>query len=381
MEQGIPTHHALYSLLRRYSDPRLKLQEYPWICDVSSIGERTSFAKYFYSILEDNNGFITDEHARTIADKTMAQSFALGGLAEYSPFVINANGGWYDIGTAGFDMEGIASLAEEVAGGMRDNDIVSAVKVFEEYRERCFKYGVKSHDMLYYLVDMMEDNLPIEATRRPHFVKSEQKGLSAISVMRMYIEEADKPVSKDELYEEFVTKRRLNLRGICGSLLVNKEIIDIGNDRYWSRSKLAMDDEFIESVEAVIGEQISRSPSRRIANLFVALDSVIPSLSVLPQPSGIAWNTSLLRTALSKGERFRLFGESNNCLVNLQNNPGVTDVESFFKALLDNEFYGWSPFESFANYCKAHSIHSHIEPEFFDAFSLIEADEGSIQTL
>lgn len=381
LEQGIPTHHALYSLLRRYSDPRLKLQEYPWICDVSSIGERTSFAKYFYSILEDNNGFITDEHARTIADKTMAQSFALGGLAEYSPFVINANGGWYDIGTAGFDMEGIASLAEEVAGGMRDNDIVSAVKVFEEYRERCFKYGVKSHDMLYYLVDMMEDNLPIEATRRPHFVKSEQKGLSAISVMRMYIEEADKPVSKDELYEEFVTKRRLNLRGICGSLLVNKEIIDIGNDRYWSRSKLAMDDEFIESVEAVIGEQISRSPSRRIANLFVALDSVIPSLSVLPQPSGIAWNTSLLRTALSKGERFRLFGESNNCLVNLQNNPGVTDVESFFKALLDNEFYGWSPFESFANYCKAHSIHSHIEPEFFDAFSLIEADEGSIQTL
>lgn len=142
-----------------------------------------------------------------------------------------------------------------------------------------------------------------------------------------------------------------------------------------------MDDEFIESVEAVIGEQISRSPSRRIANLFVALDSVIPSLSVLPQPSGIAWNTSLLRTALSKGERFRLFGENNNCLVNLQNNPGVTDVESFFKALLDNEFYGWSPFESFANYCKAHSIHSHIEPEFFDAFSLIEADEGSIQTL
>lgn len=381
LEQGIPTHHALYSLLRRYSDPRLKLQEYPWICDASRIGERTSFAKYFYSILEDNNGFITDEHARTVADKTMAQSFALGGLAEYSPFVINANGGWYDIGAAGFDMEGIASLAEEVARDMRDNDIVSAVKVFEEYRERCFKYGVKSHDMLYYLVDMMEDNLPIEATRKPHFVKSEQKGLSAISVIRMYIEEADQPVSKDELYGEFITKRRLNLRGICGSLLVNKEIIDIGNDRYWSRSKLAMDDEFIETVEAVICEQISRSPSRRIANLFVARDSVIPSLSILPQPSGIAWNTSLLRTALSKGERFRLFGESNKCLVDLQDNPGVTDVESFFKALLNNEFYGWSSFESFANYCKAHSIHSHIEPKFFDAFSLIEADEGSIQTL
>lgn len=380
-QEGIPTHQALYSLLRRHADPRLKLQEYPWICETQTVGDRTSFAKYFYSILEDNNGFITDEHAKTIADKTMAQSFALGGLAEYSPFVINANGGWYDIGAAGFDMEGIASLAEEVAEGMRDNDIISAVKVFEEHRERCFRYGVKSHDMLYYLVDMMEDDLPIEATRKPHFVKSEHKGLSAIAVIRMYIEESEKPVSKDELYEEFITNRRLNLRGICGSLLVNREIIDVGNGRYWSRKKLAIDDDFIESVEIAIEEQVSKSPVGRIANLFVARDTVIPSLSTLPQPSGIAWNTTLLRTALSKSSRYRLFGESNNCLVDLQRNPGVTDVEAFFKTLLDNEFYGWSSFESFANYCRAHSIHSHIEPEFFDAFSSIEADEGSIQTV
>ena len=75
---GIPTHHALYSLLRKYGDKRLKLQEYPWICNAYCIGERTSFAKYFYSILENNNGFITDEHARVIAEKQWTQSFALG---------------------------------------------------------------------------------------------------------------------------------------------------------------------------------------------------------------------------------------------------------------------------------------------------------------
>lgn len=379
--QDVPTHHALYSLLRRQADRRLKLQEYPWICDSQSIRGRTSFAKYFYSVLEDNNGFITDEHAQAIAMRTMAQSFALGGLAEYSPYVINANGGWYDIGAADFDMEGIASLAEEVAAKMRENDIVSAVRVFEDHRERCFKFGVKSYDMLYYLVDMMEDDLPIEATRKPHFVKSSHKGLSAIAVMRMYIEDAAQPVSKDELYEEFITKRRLNLRGICGSLLINKDVIEVGKDRYWSRNKLSMDESFIDSVNSVLESQIPKAAGRKVAKLFYPRNAVIPSLSILPQPSGITWNSVLLRAALTQSSQFRLFGENGNCLVDLRENPGVVDAESFFRALLDNEFYGWASFDQFADFCKAHSIHSHIEPEFFDAYSSIEADEGSIQII
>jgi len=379
--QGIPTHHALYSLLRKYGDKRLALREYPWICDVENIGDRTSFAKYFYSVLEDNNGFITDAHAKVIAEKTMAQSFALGGLAEYSPFVINANGGWYDVEAAGFDMEGIASLAEEIAAKMRDNDIVSAVRVFEDHRERCFKYGVKSYDMLYYLVDMMEDNLPIEATRKPHFVKSNHKGLSAVAVMRMYIKDAPKPVSKDELYEEFITKRRLKLRGICGSLLVDKDVIEVGNGRYWSREKLSLGSSFIDSINSVLASQITKVASRKVSKLFYPRKVVIPNLSALPQPSGVSWNSVLLRTALTQSHEFRLFGEDGSCVVDLRENPDVVDTESFFRAVLDNEFYGWTSFDQFAAFCKAHSIHSGIEPEFFDAFSTIEADEGSIQVI
>lgn len=378
-EQGIPTHHALYSLLRKRSDPRLKLQEYPWICDINTIGDRTSFAKYFYSILEDNNGFITDEHAKTIADKTMAQSFALGGLAEYSPFVINANGGWYDIEAAGFDMEGIASLAEEVAEGMRENDIVSAVMVFDEHRERCFKYGVKSYDMLYYLVDMMEDDLPIEATRKPHFVKSKHKGLSAISVMRMYIEDADEPVSRDELYEEFVTKRRLNLRGICGSLLVNKDIVAVGNDMYWSREKLTMDEDFMLRFDRAISDGIRRAKSQKVAHLYYPRNCVIPNLATLPEPFGLKWNTVLLNTAFSKSNKYRLYGENGSCIISLDENPNVEDVETFYRELLNKEFYGWSSFDAFVEYCDAHQIRSRLEPEFFDAFSSIKADEISIQ--
>lgn len=380
-QAGIPTHHALYSLLRKYNDERLVLKEYPWICNAESIDDRTSFAKYFYSVLESNNGFITDEHAKAIADKTMAQSFALDGLAEYSPFVINANGGWYDVEAAGFDMEGIASLAEEVAEKMRENDIVSAAKVFDEHRERCYKYGVKSYDMLYYLVDMMEDDLPIEATRRPHFVKSQHKGLSAIAVIRLYIGESDKPVSKDELYEEFILKRRLNLRGICGSLLVNGDIIEVDKDKYWSRNKLSINESFIASVESTLETQMSVSNSKKVAKLFIPRKVAIPNLEILPQPSGLAWNTLLFRAVFSKSSKFRVFGEDGNCIVDLRDNPHVIDTESFYKTLLNNEFYGWSSFETFANFCKVHSIHSHIEPEFFDTFPSIDADEGSVQVI
>ena len=88
-----------------------------------------------------------------------------------------------------------------------------------------------------------------------------------------------------------------------------------------------------------------------------------------------------MRTALTQSHEFRLFGEDGSCVVDLRENPDVVDTESFFRAVLDNEFYGWTSFDQFAAFCKAHSIHSGIEPEFFDAFSTIEADEGSIQVI
>lgn len=376
---GVPTQHALYSLLRRAGDSRLELREYPWVCDAHTIGERTSFAKYFYWALEQNNGFITDAHAEGIAQRAMAQSFALGGLAEYSPFLINANGGWYDIEAADFDMEGVASLAREVAAKMRENDIVSTVKVFEENKERCVRYGVKSHDILYYLIDMIEDDLPIEATRRPHLVKSTHRRLSVLGAIRMYIKESDNPVSFEELYEEFVIKRRLNKSGICASMIVNDDIVEIGKGIFWSLSKMRVDDKFIERFDNTVTDATMHS--RKIAKLYYPREELFPAYTSLPSLQDMRWSEELLATVFSKSRRFKLLGEGNNCIVDMKENPDVYNTETFYHALLENEFYGWSTFGSFVEYCNSRLIKKDLRPEFFDAFDTIRADDYSIEAL
>lgn len=376
-ELGIPTHHALYSLLRKYSDPRLKLQEYPWICDPSNIGERTSFAKYFYSVLEDNNGFITDEHAKAIADKTMAQSFALGGLAEYSPFLINANGGWYDIETAGFDMQGIEDLANEIASTMGEDDIISTVKVFEDYRERCYSLGVKSYDILYYLIDMIEDDLPIEASRKPHLIKSTTKHMSVREAIRRYVRNSDHPVPYFEIVEEFKINRGINIAGICDALLVGEDIVQTDEEEYWSKTKLGLDQEYLAHFEEELTERIRSC--RKYSNLFYRRDEVLPNIRKIQAPDGLRWNNELLKTVVNNSSNFKLFGENASCLVNLRDNPGTTTTESFYYSLIENEFLGWASFDQFTQHCSSYGIREHYEPEFFDAFDSIQASESSIE--
>ena len=76
---------------------------------------------------------------------------------------------------------------------------------------------------------------------------------------------------------------------------------------------------------------------------------------------------------------FKLFGEHATCLVNLKDNPGVTSVESFYYNLIENEFLGWTTFDQFTDHCRCYGIRDHYEPEFFDAFDSIEANETSIE--
>lgn len=379
IESGIPGEQALYSLIRLQDYPELRLQEYPWVCLEGAIGDRTSFAKYFYSVLADNNGFITDAHAEAIAERTMAQSFALGGLAEYSPLLINANGGWYDIEAAGFDMEGIAQLATEVADKMKDDDIVSTVKVFDDYKARCYALGVKSYDILYYLIDMLEDDLPIEATRRPHLVKSQHKGLSVRAIARKFIRESDKPVTRLELIDEFSVHRGINASGLSSPILLGEDIVLVGSDTYWSKEALGLNGSYMDYFNEAIASKIGLS--RKIANLFYPVASLASNLDGVNPPHGVRWNKELIHTVFSESNNYRLFGETSGCVVDINANPTTTSAESFYVDLLDNEFMGWSPFDAFAKWCANYGIRRDLEPEFFDAFDSIEADEFSIQAV
>lgn len=377
--ENVPNEQALYSLLRKLNDSRLVLREYPWVCDAEKIGDRTTFAKYFYSVLEENNGFVTDAHAESLAEKAMAPSFTLGGLSVYSPFVINANGGWYDIETAGIDMEGIASLAIEVASAMREDDIVSSEKVFEDHAARCVSYGIKSYDMLYYVINLMEDDLPLEATRKPYLVKSNREGLTAVEAIRQFIRNAPAPVSRADLFDEFVVKRKLKESLISESFVIGQDIIKTGPGLYWTASKARITDSFIENFDEQLAVGVGRSGMK--AGFYYSVADVLQNCDNLVPPEGLNWTRELLEEAFSRSKRFRLFGKPGNCVVDMAKHPDIASEEGFYAELLRREFYGWAIFDEFKAYCEAAVVNASIEPEFFDAFPSIEADDICIQLI
>lgn len=373
----VPNEQALYSLLRKHPDKRLELREYPWICCKETIRDRTTFAKYFYSVVEANNGFISDAHAREVADKAMTQSWALDGLSHYSKLLIHANGGWFNIETAGFDLDGVALLAREIADKMRDNDIVSCKKVFENNKERCYSYGVKSYDILYRLIDMMEDDLPLTASRIPHLIKTNKPFMGVKEAVRLYIRNSPKPVPYSEILEEFGDRRGINTNGLCHAILVGQDIIEVAQATYWSMDNLNMDISFMDEFDRAI-QHLAMS-TKREAGLFYEKRKLIPSFKNLPELSGSRWTDSLLRAAFKHSSRYKAYGEEGNCIVDLEANPEVKNIETFYWSLLDNRFYGWSSFEKFREYCSAHQIRTDLEPEFFDAFDTIEASPIAIE--
>ena len=376
---GIPCGQALYSALRMYDSSRLDLSEYPWVCDSARIGDRTTFAKYFYSVVEANNGFLTDAHAESVAKRAMAQDWALSGLAIYSKLLIHANGGWYNVETAGFDLDGVERLAIEVAEKMGDNDIVSCKKVFSDNKERCFSYGVKSYDILYRLIDLMEDDLPLTASRIPHLVKSDKPTLGVKDAVRLYIRNSPRPVSHSEILEEFGAKRGINTNGLCQAIIVGDDIVEVGFGEYWSMGNLHMDDEFVSRFDRAIAASLSTT--RQEAGLYYRASQLTSKLSGVSLPRGVRWTEALLAAAFKKSERFKAFGEKGGCVVDRREHPEIVLVEDFYHALLENKFHGWTTFEKFAQYCETFGIRQEIEPEFFDAFESIEATEMSIEAL
>lgn len=84
---------------------------------------------------------------------------------------------------------------------------------------------------------------------------------------------------------------------------------------------------------------------------------------------------------MNNSTNFKVFGEFGSCLVNLRDNPNVLTIEAFYYNLLENEFLGWATFDQFAEHCTSYGIREHYEPEFFDAFDSISADDMSIECI
>jgi len=169
---GVPTRHALYSLLRLLKHDGLLLREYPWICDEERIGDRTTFAKYLSSIIGSQGGYISDEEAEDIAQRAMTQEFQLGRLREHKNSLVHADGGICDLNMIEIDYERLDEFVCEIAEQMEEGEQVSARTVFDNNRPLLVPMGIGSYELLYHIVRLREDHLPLSVDRIPGLIKT-----------------------------------------------------------------------------------------------------------------------------------------------------------------------------------------------------------------
>jgi len=375
---GISYPQALYSELRIIDDKRFTLKEYPWICSSQKIGERTTFAKYLYSVVERNNGYISDEHAGQIVSRAMAQIWQLDGLSIYSPFLMHANGGWYALEAMKLDYGAIEQVVNKVAATMHDGEIVSAKKVFSDYESLLFRSGVRSYDILYRTIDLME-GLPLKISRIPHLIKSGTRGqsISVREAIRSFILNKNSPCSQEEIFDEFVTKGGIIKTAISPSIFLGDGIFEINNQVYCSDRLLELPAGYITDFDLAIGELFRNTPS--VAGFFYPRMYIEDHIGKLPAIQGFTMTGKLVSHLFTLSKTFELLGHNHNCIVFHEDHPDISNDEQFYAAILERQFNGWAAFDDFAEFCKTYDIVDRLTPAFFDSFNLLEVSEYSIR--
>ena len=375
-ELGIPNHQALYSELRWLDDWDLLLREYPWVCESSSTDEETTFAKFFEAELQQHNGFISDDEARDLAARALAQSFQLSGMLQYKNNLIHADGGIYDLNMMDIDYEEFDEFVWDLSDTMCEGELVSARAVFQENRSRCARMGIRSYEMLYRILDLREGHLPINASRMPHLIKSDRPFISVKEAIRDYIRNAGHFVSTSEIREEFAGRRGVTESNLNPSSYVGGDIIKAREGYYTSEETILDYIGSIDDVELSLARYCDRTKERE--RLFYDLNQ---ASSKLAEEYGRWLSGYILQWALSKSKRFRIFGPDKCALVDTHRHPSVQSDEAFFHALIEYEFYGFATWHDFSTKLEKLGIAKSISPDFFATMRTIEASDVLIRVV
>lgn len=379
LDEGISSRHMLFSCLRILEDSQLKLQEYPWVCDAVSIGERTTFAKYIYSVIAKNNGAITDSYARELAINAQTQERQLDGLATYSKYVIKVDGWWYDLEHLDVNYDGIEKLIEEAALEVADGDFISATKIFADNLSLCHRLGVKSAEVLFRAIDLLEST-PLKAGTVPYLIKTKiSKGISAKEEIRNYIRTSGYEVSQAELDEEFVIKRGVRKSTVSPAMFLGAGVIRTGIDLYAGEEFIGIGEREVELFDLAVSAILQNREA--ILNIFYQIRHILQSRENLPEIGNISWTRELLEFAFYKSKLFRLLGKDKSCIISDAEAPGILDDEDLYVSIIERHFSGWAIFDDFVKYLETYQIGNDLDSEFFDRYELIEASRTSIKTL
>ncbi|MCL2137151.1 MAG: hypothetical protein FWH40_06490 [Coriobacteriia bacterium] len=376
--EGIESPQALYSELRIIANDNLTLHEYPWICSAQQIGDRTTFAKYFYSIIEQNQGFISDEYAEDLTYRAMTQIWQLDGLGEYSPYLMRANGGWYSLEAMGLDLDIVRTIIQNTAKTMHEDEIISVKKIFADNEAVLSAGGVISYDILYRAVELQKD-LPLKGSRMPHLVKSDTQNrrLTIKQVIRNYIAKKGGPCTHKELIEEFVENKGLSRTALSPSFFIGDNIIEIDDFVYCSKSALDMTAVYLGQFYQAFETIINKAPG--ISGLFYTMDTIAQQIDQLPILEGFAMTNKLVRFILQQNPRYRLFGYKKSCIVIAEDHPGINSMEDFYVAILKNCFKGRASILDFSAFCQLYEIHTEFKHSLFKSYDSIKLTNTMIR--
>jgi hypothetical protein len=278
----------------------------------------------------------------------------------------------------GVDYDLIVSIIQDVSRALKPGDIISAKKVYADYESSLNRAGIKSFDILYRIIDLME-GLPLSTSRIPHLIRTgaDEKSISVRDAIRAYIVDKAMPCSIEKIYEVFVTERGITKNALAPSLFLGNGILEISDGTFIDEKLLGLSPALLSeldvSLAALFGKYIEQS------GLFYQLSLVDEHYELLPPLGNCRWSKQLLRFALKRSSRYRCVGQHKNCIVDTYKHPDIQNDEDFYAAIITDQFTGWSTFDDFVSYCSLYGIADDLGSEYFDAFEKIEASDYSIR--
>jgi hypothetical protein len=348
-QHGVPTDRALYSCLKMAGKPELAYTRFPYI----TLEDEGSKRPTVFSILED---FVC-EHEEGVAtaeiEQYLVSDLGVSDQLKYTyiygmPNIIQIDTGLHmHIDHLSVDSAGLRPVRDYVDEFLTTAETVSVDKIFDDKEVTCRLLGISTPVMLYSLLQTFYGDR-YELPRYPIVARTDSTGeTSVIAQIVGYLREAEAPCSVGQLYSHFVDGLGFKESSVYGARY-HADIVQCAQGVIVHKDALEWTPAKQECVERIAS--IHLHEQRVLGKPYGLIERLFESNKLPPIPFCAPWTPLLLGELLCCGGEFRIIGTQRNAFVEIPNDDGIEDLQSFVHVLLEREFGGAANLEELEKY-------------------------------
>lgn len=281
----------------------------------------------------------------------------------------------------------ISNILDYIVEETKKHSSISVEKVYDNKLVTCHEAGINNPIMLYSIISSA-GSFDIDFPRYPTIV-SAQINANGTTVRNFteaiisFVENAKRPISFEELTEEFNKKRgykfnafynlisnrgtELGLLQCAKSFLISKKLID------WNPQK---EESLIEIAKNYF--KINCSTKQPFCTVTALIEEAnLPDLS-----NGVYWSESLLADLLEMSSEFYILGNKKNAYLPKNNNFSISNFGDLVHFTLKNNFNGIATFTDLSTFLKdMEVVIKSVTPSMLAGFDTIKHNSSAVYTI